>query len=388
MIKILTWRSKYAKIAYMTSKTVLSGLSLFSGAGGMDVGFIRAGIQIVGGNDLDKDACLTYEANHSGTPVKCGDISEHLPELCQFEGIDIVFGGPPCQWFSVAGKMNPNDPRSQMLWVFMKVVELTKPRAFVCENVKALAVLDKWAEIRQRLFFYAKRLGYKYKLVVLNSSSFGVPQSRERMFLIGFRDVDDISDLEDRFEPYKRQPLTIRDILLPLGIAGSEKNSRICNAKVTIAANPVMRRSPYAGMMFNGQGRPLNPAGYSCALHASMGGNKTPIIDEEHCYFDQDSWVEWYHSYLVQGGEPLPLNSAPRTLRRLTIDEALRIQTFPNDYQFIGKPSSIYRQIGNAVPCDLAQVVAEVVCNYLTKDETVTSQPHLKYEIKQLQLAM
>lgn len=371
----------------MKTKTVLSGLSLFSGAGGMDVGFVRAGVNVVGANEIDRDACLTYEANHPGAIIKPGDINKYLIDMRQFEGIDLVFGGPPCQGFSVAGKMNPDDPRSQLLWVFMKVVEFTRPQAFICENVKALAVLDKWAEVRQRLFRFASRLGYTYKLVLLNSSDFGIPQSRERMFLIGFRDIE-INDIESQFESHKKQAPTVKDILLPLGVAGAEKNQRICNAKVTLAAKPVMRRSPYAGMMFNGQGRPLNPGGYSCSLHASMGGNKTPIIDENHCYFDQDSWVEWYHSYLMQEGQPLSLDAAPKRLRRLTIDEALRIQTFPHDYKFIGKQSSIYRQIGNAVPCDLAQVVAEVVRDCLAKEKTITSPSLLEHEAKQLQLAI
>jgi len=388
MIEILIWKGKYAKIAYMKNRTLLSGLSLFSGAGGMDVGFIRAGVEVVSANDIDRDACLTYEANHPGGIIKCSDINQNFTDIRQFEGVDIVFGGPPCQGFSVAGKMNPDDPRSKLLWVFMEVVEFTKPRAFICENVKALAVLDKWAEIRQNLFRSASQLGYKYKLVVLNSSDFGVPQSRERMFLIGFRDVEDISNLEAQFDRYKKPSPTVRDIVLPLGVAGSKNNQRICNAKVTIAAKPVMRRSPYAGMMFNGQGRPLNPDGYSCALHASMGGNKTPIIDEEHCYFSQDSWVERYHSYLMKGGEPLPLDAAPKRLRRLTIDEALRIQTFPHDYQFVGGQSSVYRQIGNAVPCDLAQVVAEVVRDFLSNPVPITPLPFIGHEAKQLRLAI
>jgi hypothetical protein len=208
------------------------------------------------------------------------------------------------------------------------------------------------------------------------------------LFLIGFRDIEDISSLELQFERYKKQAPTVRDIVSPLGLAGSENNQRICNAKVTIAANPVMRRSPYAGMLFNGQGRPLNPVGYSCALHASMGGNKTPIIDEEHCYFGQDSWVEWYHSYLMKGGKPLSLDAAPKRLRRLTIDEALRIQTFPHDYQFIGGQSSIYRQIGNAVPCDLAQVVAEVVRDFLGNPGIITPPPLMEHEDNQLRLAI
>jgi DNA (cytosine-5)-methyltransferase 1 len=372
----------------MNNKTLLSGLSLFSGAGGMDVGFVNAGVEIVSANDIDRDACLTYEANHSGRVIKCEDISQTLTDIRQFEGVDIVFGGPPCQGFSVAGKMNPDDPRSKLLWAFMEAVDFTRPRAFVCENVKALAVLEKWAAIRQKLFQLASQLGYKCRLVVLNSSDFGVPQSRERMFLIGFRDVEDISNLEAQFDRYRKPSPTVRDIVLPLGVAGSTNNQRICNAKVTIAAKPVMRRSPYAGMMFNGQGRPLNPDGYSCALHASMGGNKTPIIDEEHCYFGQDSWVAWYHSYLIKGGKPLSLNAAPQRLRRLTIDEALRIQTFPHNYQFVGRQSSVYRQIGNAVPCDLAQVVAEVVRDLLDNASIVAPPPPIEREAKQLRLAI
>jgi DNA (cytosine-5)-methyltransferase 1 len=372
----------------MKNKIPLSGLSLFSGAGGMDVGFMDAGVKIVSANDIDRDACLTYEANHSGGIIKCGDINDNLNDVRQFEGIDLVFGGPPCQGFSVAGKMNPDDPRSELLWVFMKIVDFTKPRAFICENVKALAVLDKWDEVRQKLFSFASRLGYTYKLIILNSSDFGVPQSRERMFLIGFRDVKDISSLEEQFGLYKKSSPTVRDIVLPLGVAGSENNQRICNAKVTIAAKPIMRRSPYAGMMFNGQGRPLNPTGYSCALHASMGGNKTPIIDEDHCYFYQDSWIEWYHSYLMMGGRPLPLEAAPKRLRRLTVDEALRIQTFPHDYQFIGTQSSIYKQVGNAVPCELAKVVAEVVQDFLNKSVAIRPLPLVECETKQLQIAI
>ena len=354
----------------------------------MDVGFIRAGVDVVSANDIDRDACLTYEANHPGGIIKCSDINHGLTDLRRFEGIDLVFGGPPCQGFSVAGKMNPDDPRSEMLWVFMEAVELTRPQVFICENVKALAVLDKWAAVRQKLLFVTSRLGYACKLMLLNSSHFGVPQSRERMFLIGFRDFEDVGSLEGRFDHYKKPSPTVRDIVLPLGVARSERNQRICNAKVTIATNPVMRRSPYAGMMFNGQGRPLNPDGYSCALHASMGGNKTPIIDEDHCYFGQDSWVEWYHSYLMQGGQPLSLDAAPKRLRRLTVDEALRIQTFPPNYQFIGGQSSIYRQIGNAVPCDLAQVVAEVVQDFLSKPEVIPSLPFLEGGANQLRLAI
>jgi DNA (cytosine-5)-methyltransferase 1 len=381
----LIWKGKYAKIEYMRNTQVLAGLSLFSGAGGMDVGFIGAGINVVGANDIDRDACLTYEANHPGRSIEQGDINSKTDYIKKFDGVDIVFGGPPCQGFSVAGKMNPEDMRSQLLWSFVNAVDLTRPKAFVCENVKALATLDKWSEVRQRLFYLVDKLGYSCKLVVLNAADFGVAQARERMFLIGFQKMEGLENLESLFEMRRKTSPVVRDILLPLGLAGSENNQRVCNAKVSIATRPVLRKSPYAGMLFNGQGRPLNPDGYSCALHASMGGNKTPIIDENHCYFGEESWVEWYHAHLLSGKPSLPADAAPSRLRRLTVDEALRIQSFPNNYEFIGKQSSVLKQIGNAVPCGLAKVVAEVVRDCLVSEKVMNLQSSM---IKQLRLAV
>ena len=103
-----------------------SAISLFSGAGGMDVGFARSGFAVNWANDFNKAACNTYALNHSGGIV-CGPIQDHLNEVSQYSGIDLVFGGPPCQGFSVAGKMDPVDKRSQMLWSFFDVIEMTRP---------------------------------------------------------------------------------------------------------------------------------------------------------------------------------------------------------------------------------------------------------------------
>ncbi len=96
--------------------------------------------------------------------------------------------------------------------------------AFVCENVKALATLDKWSEVRQRLFYLVDKLGYSCKLVVLNAADFGVAQARERMFLIGFQKMAGLENLESLFEMRRKPSPVVRDILLPLGLAGSENN--------------------------------------------------------------------------------------------------------------------------------------------------------------------
>ena len=115
----------------------MKAFSLFSGAGGMDVGFRDAGFQIIAANEMDKHACDTFRANHPDTVLFEGDINEIKANLSKFKGIDVIFGGPPCQGFSVAGKMDPEDPRSKLIFSFCSVIEDVQPKAFVMENVKS-----------------------------------------------------------------------------------------------------------------------------------------------------------------------------------------------------------------------------------------------------------
>lgn len=344
----------------------MKAVSLFSGAGGMDVGFKRAGFEVMAANEIDTYACQTFRANHAGTTLYEGSITSNLQALGSFKNIDVVFGGPPCQGFSVAGKMDADDPRSQLIFSFADVVDLIKPRAFVMENVKALGSLEKFAEVRRKLMIRFSNSGYTVTVTTLNAKDLGIPQSRERVFFIGFKQsVNPINAAS--FRKYQATPPTLREVLLPLGKAGTQTNNKLCKAKITLALKPVLRQSPYAGMLFNGQGRPLNPDGWASTLPASMGGNRTPIIDEAHLFDDAKPWVEEYHRYLMKGGKPHGMNNAPLSLRRLTVDEAALLQGFPADYRFCGSQSKVFSQIGNAVPCRLAQVVAEVVYHVLER---------------------
>lgn len=364
-------------------KAPLTALSLFTGAGGMDVGFERSGFTVEWANDFNEAACKTYSLNHKGA-IACGPIQDYLETVSQFSGVDLVFGGPPCQGFSVAGKMDPDDERSQMLWHFFNVIERTSPAAFICENVKALAKLEKWSRVRNRMFERASALGYELRLYVLNAKDFGVSQGRERMFLIGSR-VGIISELDSVFQANRKKASTLRTLFNGLGKAGASTNPKVCSARITIAANPVLRRSPYAGMLFNGQGRPLNPDGFASTLHASMGGNKTPIIDEGHLHDGEPSWIEWYHARLWSGGQPLGFDDAPSRLRRLTVDEAIRIQSFPKAYKFHGTQSQVFTQIGNAVPCDLAYAVGKAAHHLFVRDQKAvtlaTKAPNMQLEL-------
>lgn len=349
----------------------MKAVSLFSGAGGMDVGFKAAGFEVVAANELDKHACETFRANHPETTLVEGDIDDCGDRLNAFTGIDVVFGGPPCQGFSVAGKMNPDDPRSKLIFSFCSIVESLQPKAFVMENVKSLASLSKFEGVRIALISRFQKAGYSVTIHILNAKDYGVPQSRERVFFIGVKN-EFKPIIYSNFQKHKKIAPTLRDVLIPLGMPGTVGNDRICNAKVTLAAKPILRKSPYAGMLFNGQGRPLNPDGWASTLPASMGGNRTPIIDNNHLYHGGDAWVEDYHQHLMGGGKPQGMHDVPSFLRRLTINESALIQTFPANYIFSGPSSRVFSQIGNAVPCALANVVAKSVMDSLLGKRVVS----------------
>lgn len=340
-------------------------VSLFSGAGGLDIGAIRAGAHVIWANDLMKEACMSYRAN-IGDHVRQGDINALMPEIAQLQDVDLVIGGPPCQGFSVAGKMDENDKRSRLVWSYAKVVSMLNPKCFVMENVKALATLEKWRPVKQKLLRTFKELGYSVNYVVVNASDYNVPQSRERIFVVGFKgDPGKTPDLEAMLKPYQRKACTVREALSVLDKAGTGNNQGVCNAKITLCVNPVMRKSPYAGMLFNGLGRPTRLDGYSATLPASMGGNKTPIIDERELYDGAEPWVMYYHQKLQENPNLAAYAPAPSFLRRMTVEEAAVLQTFPLMYEFQGAQSSKYTQIGNAVPCNLAQAVVSMAISVL-----------------------
>lgn len=347
----------------------LTAVSLFSGAGGMDVGFERAGIKVLMANEIDKMASSTFIKNHPDTEMIVDDINNIFPLLEKYKGVDIVFGGPPCQGFSVIGKMNPDDVRSQLIWSFLKAVEIIKPKAFVMENVKALAAINKWKDVREEYIARAEELGYKCIPFIINAAEYGTPQKRERVFFIGIKGVETFEeDVTFLLEKQKRKAQTIRELFKDLGPAGTEENPKTCSAKITYAERPVMRRIPYDCLMFNGIGRPIDPDGYSRTITASQGGNMTLIIDEEYLFDpNANNWIQEYYDKLVSGEVRPVFAEAPSRLRRLTINETKRIQTFPDDYEFCGAKTNIYKQIGNAVPCEMAKTVACAVAEYITQ---------------------
>jgi DNA (cytosine-5)-methyltransferase 1 len=346
------------------SAPAYTAISLYSGAGGLDLGFSRAGFRVRWAIDSDPFAVTTYNANLESCAVSGDVLSIDPPSGLQ---PTLVIGGPPCQGFSVIGRMDPDDPRSRHVDHFFDVVAHLRPRAFVMENVKALAKSPRWAAVRARLLERADALGYERSLFVLNAQDFDVPQSRERMFLVGIQGASPQRPLATT----AGCPPTVRSVLEHLPRFGEPGNDATCAARVVPAGKPVMRPTAHRGsLLFNGSGRPLKLDGLAKTLPASMGGNATPIIDQEELEHGAEPWVVGYHQRL-QSGKP-PLKRAPDRLRRITVQEAAALQTFPSGWVFAGPRVAQYRQVGNAVPPRLAEAVALSLRSVLERQDQGT----------------
>ena len=335
-------------------KPKVRAISLFSGAGGMDLGFRQAGVKVIWANDFNMAACETYRTNF-GDEIRYGPITDFdygcLPDC------DLVFGGPPCQGFSVAGKMDPDDPRSQLVFEFQKVVEAKRPRCFVMENVAALGRLAKFSAVRERLLEGYRRMGYDVKFKILDSQYYLTPQRRERLIMIGTTSRAHMV----MFPRPNTTFITSRDVLKKFGEPGSNENQGVCEARISCAKNPVLRSSPYAGMLFNGLGRPIDLDRPCQTLPASMGGNKTPIVDTRRLRDPASpDWIKRVHARAMRG-EDISRLKIPPFVRRITVSEAAALQGFPPDFRFCGSKGERYKQIGNSVPPPFARAIAECV---------------------------
>ena len=224
----------------------MRAVSLFSGAGGLDVGFEQAGFDIVFANEFDHDAADTWRANRpeNAAAMVEGDVCDHMDEVAAIEDVDVLFGGPPCQGFSVAGKMDPNDARSALVWRFMDAVELTNPKAFVMENVAALGRLSKWTAVREGIIERGNELGYDVSMRIHHTPDYGVPENRDRVVFIGVRrDVGSTDEFYRQLDCHHAPYMTAREVILSAGAFDSDDNPRTCTTNVSLAKNPVMRRT-------------------------------------------------------------------------------------------------------------------------------------------------
>lgn len=307
-------------------------VSLFSGAGGLDLGFKMAGHEIIWANDLYEDAVETYKHN-LGDHIVCEDISkigaEEIPEC------DIIIGGFPCQGFSVANtKRHEADERNALYKQLIRVIDAKKPKFFLAENVKGLTNLAKGTVFQMILSDFLS-LGYKVSYRVLNAADYGVPQARQRVIIIGVRnDID--------FEYFFPNPTNSKD-----GEAGLPKWVSVGEAMSVIPDPDLPNDLPnhdYSKykLQFNGYlgHRALDPEKPAPTVTA-RGDNKGGVVILPH----------------------------PNAQRRMSCRELAAVQSFPLDYAFSGNRSSVYRQIGNAVPPLLGYAVANVFNQYEGSDK-------------------
>jgi DNA (cytosine-5)-methyltransferase 1 len=322
----------------------VTALDIFSGAGGLSMGLEQAGCEIVAGAEWDRDACETFAKAHPSAEVIEGDVNA-IDFRRWRDDVEVVVGGPPCQPWSTGGKrLGADDPRDG--WpAFLGALRDIKPSAFIAENVAGFAAGARRAHFAA-LLAELRALRFHVSAEVLNAADYGVPQKRQRMLIVGVR-RGEFSFPPPRFGPGRhRSWRPAREVIgsAPIGMP----NPSI----VTYAKCPDIRPNPYDGHVYNGGGRPIDLTGPAPTLLASMGGNKTPWVDTLNI-------VPEYHAHLVSGGTPRT-GRVPGA-RRITVDEAARLQTFPPGMHFAGARSSCYRQIGNAVPPLLAREVGSAL---------------------------
>jgi DNA (cytosine-5)-methyltransferase 1 len=330
-------------------------IDLFCGAGGMTLGFVAAGFDPVFAVEIDAAAAATARANFG-----CHVVEAPIESIEDYPGADVIIGGPPCQGFSQLGKRLPDDPRNQLWRYYMKAVDLVRPAVFVIENVPQLLTSQEYTEIRRE----AQGLGYEIDGRVLNAADYGVPQTRKRAIVVGSRLGSPRFPAQTHWDPEKGVPFngspwrTVRDAIgaLPLVPDGSNLH---------IGRNPTVRSLLRYAAIPEGGNRwdmplELQPG---CWIRKTKGG--TDLMGR--LWWDRPAFTIRTEFFKPEKGRYLH----PEAQRPITHREAARLQSFPDDFRFVGSKIQIAKQIGNAVPSLLASAVASTVRSMIAKQYRV-----------------
>ena len=331
----------------------------------MSSGFAKAGFKSVLAVEMDKAASATYRKNFG-----CRVLSESIEEIPDswFPPVDVVIGGPPCQGFSPLGQMTPVERHKSMnkLWRhFLRVVKVSRPKAFVIENVPQILRSLEFEGLKEQ----AALLGYAVEAKVLNAYQYGVPQKRKRAFIVGMRGEIAESLLPEPLQVRK----SVRDAIGDLSLTPTETDWHI-GRNPTEKSLERYKCVPPGGNRFDlMRNRPdITP---KCWLNKPTGS--TDVFGRMQ--WDKPSLTIRTEFYKPEKGCYLH----PEAHRPITHREAARIQTFPDDFVFVGSRIQVARQIGNAVPPELAYAVASKLLKML---KGYKEQDALPVENLQLQL--
>lgn len=329
-------------------------ISLFSGCGGLDLGFEKAGFKVPVANEFDHTIFETFKINHPNTHLVEGDVRNITKnDISPFitGEIDGIIGGPPCQSWSEAGSLKGiNDARGQFFFDYIRILKEFKPKFFLAENVSGM-LASRHSEAVNNILKLFKEAGYDVSLTLVNAKDYGVAEERKRVFYIGFR-----SDLNINFVFPKGstteddKKITLKDIIWDLkdtAVPSGEKNHHnpkaINNNEYYTGSYSPIFMSRNRVKSWNEQAFTVQASGRQCQLHPQAP--KMLKYGENDCRF-------------VPGSEHL--------YRRMTIREVARVQGFPDDFKFIYKETNnAYKMIGNAVPVNLAYEIATAIKMFL-----------------------
>ena len=332
-----------------------SVIELFAGAGGLALGLEQAGFETKLTVEINKWANETLKKNRPNWNI----IQEDITQISKYgikkylkdnQEIDLLSGGYPCQSFSYAGKkLGLEDTRGTLFWDFAKILKEIKPKMFLAENVKGLVTHDKGRTLQVMLDVF-KEVGYVVTYRVLNSLDYGVAQKRQRVFIIGTRD-----DIREKIKedytfpiPYKKK-LVLRDVLKDV----PNSPCAVYNEK----KKEVLKHVPAGGCW---RDLPDDIAKEYMKTTYFMSGGRTGIARRL-------SWDEAGLTVLCTPSQKQTERCHPDEIRPFSVRENARIQSFPDDWIFEGSMAEQYKQIGNAVPVNLAKEVGLSIINYLDK---------------------
>ncbi len=342
-----------------------NAIDLFCGCGGLSYGFERAGFNILLGIDNDSKALETFELNHKGAKSICGDITQvtyekDIKPLIGDKTIDVIIGGPPCQGMSLSGPRKFDDPRNRLYLSYIRLVDEIRPKMFVIENVPGLVGLFN-GQIKDSIIEKFTDMGYEIQYRILCASDYGVPQSRRRVVFVGSRigsfeypstDHETVtckmalSDLPPLIEELGEEEMAYET--LPTNSYQALMRERSMVVRNHVAAShsdhvkEIIALVPDGGNYKDLPEEFAHTRNFHVAWTRFASDKPAPTIDTGHRH-------HFHYKY----------NRVP------TVRECARLQSFPDDFIFLGNKTQQFRQVGNAVPPIMAQEIAKQVIETL-----------------------
>jgi DNA (cytosine-5)-methyltransferase 1 len=357
-------------------KKKIIGIDLFCGVGGMTLGFEQAGVNVVAAIDIEKINVESHKINFPNCEAIQADLSiitgkdiRKKANLKADQQIDIIFGGPPCQSFSLIGKRKDDDPRGDLITHFARIVKELKPKYFVMENVKGLT-LGKAKDKLDAFIADLKKAGYNIpEYQVLNAADYGVPQNRRRVFVIGAKKGNELPDYPKpiKYGKNRKQPTVwdaISDLIVIENANGNLKEGQYIG-KLGQASSFALKLRQEKEATLSGNLRTTHTEATIIRFEETLPGSYEPISRFYRLKKDGVSNTLRAGTGSDHGSYMAARPIHPVYPRCITVREAARLHTYPDWVEFHPTNWHGFRQVGNSVPPKLARTIAQSIKNVL-----------------------